>query len=263
MSVASKLLAVQTSSKWSLQKASFDNVSSSNTLFYGRQLFFNSAGDETYELKTTVNNTFTNIIYSSAWDITSSTSSTDITFEDTSGNAQTALGLCLANGRLFASINQGSSAKTVREFDFNGDYIQTSSHININGAIFINESGEYLYLGDNNSKVHVYTMSPGFDLSSLTFSSTIDLSSTIGAGQSIADIKVKPDGKRFFVQVFRKKCYEFRTLTPWDLSAAFYYGYDYQTDGVGFYIKPDGSKLFARNYDLNNPTYKIERHTLG
>lgn len=258
MSVAQKLLSVEASSKWSLRRASFDNVSSGTRLASrnDRQLAFNASGTNSYEANP---GAILSISYSSAWNVATASSVTSISLENTSGLTQGIGGCCLADGRLFASIQLGGVSERVGEYDFNGDLIALSSDINIVGPLFINEAGTYLYIASGTS-VSVYEMSSAFDLSTLSLDYTVNLSSTLSA--NIVDIKVKPDGKRFFIQSYLDECYEFRTTVAWDLQNAFYTGFSYSIAATGFDIKPDGSKLFA-SAEVSANTRRIEQHSLG
>lgn len=266
MSVASKLLSVETSSKWSLRKASFDNVSS-NGAYVGnaRQLAFNGDGTKSYEVHANGSPIVYEFSYSPAWDITSQSSLVQINLDNPFAPfVLSSSGLCLADGRLFAFIESGNSNSYVAEYNFSGNVLQVSSSLGVgvsSEALFINDAGTHLFIESASTSISVYTMSTAFDLSTLSLAYTVDLSSTVT--QSIGDIKARPDGKRFFIQEYRGDCYEFRTLTAWDFQNAFYTGFDYSTNASGFDIKPDGSKLFARNYDLYDPTYDIEQHSLG
>lgn len=262
MSVAQKLLSVETSSKWSLRKASFDNVSSNGAFVRNAgQLSFNEAGTKSYEAHSNGAPIIQEFSYSPAWDITSQSGYTQIDLQSPFELMISLSCICLASGRLFASVVAGGADSYIVEYDFIGDFLQTSSATSHAGAMFINDAGTHLFARNASTSVSVYTMSAAFDLSTLSLSYTVDLSSVLSSG--ISDIKAKPDGKRFFVQEGRGSCYEFRTVTAWDFQNAFYTGYSYDTNASGFDIKPDGSKLFSRNHDLNDPTYDVEQHSLG
>ena len=181
----------------------FDDVNSGGN--DPRGIFFKSDGTKVYMLRS--NRTITETTLSTAWDI-STHGSIDNTFAASS-------------------------------FHF--------YHTNPYG-LFISPDGTELYSADDDyNRLHRYTMSTAWDLSTLSHTTSV---STIGSQDSTPrDICFSPDGlNMYYIGISSDKIHRYTLSTAWDISTL---SHDSSTSSTmdtfpnGIFMKPDGTRYYV------------------
>ncbi|MEM6997533.1 MAG: Ig-like domain-containing protein [Patescibacteria group bacterium] len=207
--------------------------------------------------------------YSYSWDTTAVTDSTytlTVVATDAAGNTTTSSGVSV---QVDNSIAASALVYEVGYDIFNSIKIQDAS-VNANSpnprGMTFSIDGTKLYVVDqNNDAVSEYSLSTAFDVSTLSYVQSLDISAQNGNPRSPA---ISPDGtKLFVVGNAGDVVLEYTLTTPFDLSAAnvtYVQSYDVtteETSPTGIAFSNDGTRMFitglgagsVHEYSLVNP----------
>ncbi len=132
-------------------------------------------------------------------------------------------------------------------------------------GMFFKPDGTKMYIiGGSSAKVHQYTLSTPWDVSTASYDSkSADVSSEIASETSIY---FNPDGTTMYAGASNGHIYQYTLSTPWDVSTA---SYASKTKDVtaednnetNFYFKPDGTKMFMIGRTASSSIYQYTLST--
>jgi len=165
----------------------------------------------------------------------------DITFEvtleilqfDKNGDALTTLSKTIVSGNI-------ADATFLQDFSVGGEDTLPQ-------ALFFRDDGLKMYIaGDTNDEIFEYDLGTAWDISSLVFLQSFDVS---GEDLLPVGLSFKPDGfKMYFIGATNGKVYEYDLGIAWDVtSAVFLQDFTLSDVGIdtGLTFSPDGTKMFA------------------
>jgi len=115
------------------------------------------------------------------------------------------------------------------------------------GLAFEPDGSQLYVVGDSNTNVYQYSLSTAFDVSTASFSRSLDVSPQDPSPRGLA---FKPDGSQLYVVARTSdNVYQYSLSTAFDVStASFSQSFDVgpqDTNPQGLVFKPDGSQLFV------------------
>lgn len=135
-----------------------------------------------------------------------------------------------------------STASNTENFSVSGQEITPRS-------VTFKPDGTKMYvIGTTGDDVNEYTLSTAWSVSTASFVSNFSV--VLETGNPF-DVQFKPDGTRMYVLgTTGDYIVEYALTTAWDVSTASYTGVSFSlvnedTGAYGFFLKPDGSKLYA------------------
>ena len=238
-----------------------------------RGVFFKPDGTKFYVLD--ANDDITQYSLSTAWDVSSYTSS-DHTIQTDQTNNTIPHGLFFSEDGTrmftcqFATLTKGvcqyslstawdiSTASYVRVFD------TSTQESNPYGVTFSPDGLNMFVVGDAD-KVIRYTLSTAWDISTASHTST-SIQMSVDSEYIIASLFLKPEGDRIYVLgQLRDKILQWNLATPYDSSeidltpdSTFSVG-SQEGSGQSFYISPDGAHLYVGG----GAGHGIDQYTLG
>jgi sugar lactone lactonase YvrE len=116
-----------------------------------------------------------------------------------------------------------------------------------NGVTFKTDGTKMYIAGSATSKVYQYSLSTPWQISTASYDN-ISANAAVGATTYTPnEVIFKPDGTSMYI-CDSTQIYQYTLSTPWNVSTATYFGgfavTGQETSAQGFYIKPDGTKLY-------------------
>lgn len=161
---------------------------------------------------------------------------------------------------LFFVSGVNAAAWDIGDATYSGNNISVSPATSPAG-MFISSDGTKVYISNfSNQTIYQYSMSTGWDITTLTYDSK---SKSVSAQGSPDDVALSADGTKMFILSFYDYTVRQYTLsTPWDITTA---SYDSVLLSLGsanhydFSVKRDGTKLFS----LNDYQNRIQQYSLS
>jgi hypothetical protein len=119
--------------------------------------------------------------------------------------------------------------------------------------LFFKPDGTKMYVaGFQNNRIHQYTLSTAWDLSTASYDSVFLQTNQIAAISLLIDANISTNGDRIYALDYStsNSIHEFSLSTPWDLSTATYTNRSIvvpESASYCFEMKPDGTLLFIWN----------------
>lgn len=168
-----------------------------------------------------------------------------------------------------------SGGDEVNQFDLDFEWQLNSATLDANNfvttaqdgtprAIDFNSTGNLMFLAaDDNDSVYQYSLTTPWDVSTAEYTNkSLQLPNT----SSRTDLSFTPDGKYLYVltaNILR----EYELTSNWDISTAISTGvsgtFPFAIGTVyGFYIKPDGSRIYTVGYVNTSVTHFLAEHVI-
>jgi len=137
-----------------------------------------------------------------------------------------------------------------------------------NGLFFKPDGTKVFITGTTNDSVYEYTLSTAWDISTASYTQSLDLSSE--PYDNPVDVKFTSDGKKMFIlgtfvsASSEDSVYQFSLSTAWDISTASYDNISFSvnaqgTGGQGIFFKTDDSKMYY--VDASSEIYQYSTTT--
>jgi sugar lactone lactonase YvrE len=222
-------------------------------------LYFSSDGTKMYTIGTG-NDRVNEYVLSTAWNVFTASYSTFISVvtQETSPN-----GLAFStDGTKMYVVGQGQD--TVFQYTLSTAWLVSSATYasksvvvsqggteTVPTAVEFSDDGTTMYVvGSTLDTVHQYTLSTAWDVSTATYASksfSVTTQSSQPQGVRFAD-----SGTKMYIMNQTSVIYQYALSTAWDVSTASYGSVSfnlstiggYETNAVGIYIKPDGTRAF-------------------
>ena len=147
-----------------------------------------------------------------------------------------------------------SPAYALNAITYVDGYVIGSKTTHPRGLAFKTDGTEMYVVSYGDSNVHQWTLSTGFDVSTASFTRTLD-TTRADYGQAIT---FKPDGTKMYITENTAEATDQYTLsTPWDISSASYDSVTldhsaYETSPEGSVFNDDGTKFYITGDDNND-----------
>jgi uncharacterized pyridoxamine 5'-phosphate oxidase family protein len=243
---------------WDISTASYDNksfgVSSQDSTPHS--IFFKSDGTKIYMLGFNSKKVYQYSL-STAWDI--STASYDNKSFGVSSQDSTPRSLFFKSDGTKMYIMGGSNDKVyqyslstawdISTASYDNKSFDVSSQYSTPFGIFFKSDGTKMYIvGSSNSKVHQYSLSTAWDISTASYDNkSLGVKSQ---DSSPFGIFFKSDGtKMYIVGSSNDKVYQYSLSTAWDISTASYDNKSFDVSSqdsypLGIFFKSDGTKMY-------------------